>query len=110
MSKAGKQMIAAAAEALSVARGDIAAAAIYHNGHRYVPEAVIKSVLRRAERILSLSPDQIRLKCGEMSAQEMRTVQAVLGWGRAAIRVLADAHLNVHLSTLPELDAEMGEA
>jgi len=37
MSETGKQMIAAAEEALAIAKGDKPAAAIWHNGHRYVP-------------------------------------------------------------------------
>lgn len=38
MSKAGKQLIEAAKEALAVARGEQPAAAIWVKGHKYVPD------------------------------------------------------------------------
>lgn len=44
-----------------------------------------------AASLLEVRPDAIRLACGEMTAREMRTVQAVLRWRAGAIRRLADA-------------------
>jgi hypothetical protein len=40
----------------------------------------------RAARLLELSPPELRLLAGEMTAQEMRTVQAVLRNRAAVIR------------------------
>lgn len=42
-----------------------------------------------AARLLELKPDAIRLACGEVTPQEMRTVQAVLRWRASVIRRLA---------------------
>lgn len=49
-------------------------------------EAAVETENKTITGMLTLSPSEIRLRCGEMTAQEMRTVQAVLGWARAAIR------------------------
>ena len=38
-----------------------------------------------ASAMLCLTEQEIRLACGEVTAQEMRTVKAVLEWRRAAI-------------------------
>lgn len=52
MSKAGRQLIEAAQEAVSVAKGDIPAARITVAGHSYVPEAEVvrlrEAMVRRA--------------------------------------------------------------
>ncbi len=45
--------------------------------------------LARAAQMLELSPQTIRLHAGEMTAQEMRTVQAVLTWLRGKIQAEA---------------------
>lgn len=37
-------------------------------------------------RLLEVTPSEVRLMAGEMSAQEMRTVQAVLGGLRSRLR------------------------
>ena len=42
-----------------------------------------------AKWIENYSPGQIRMACGEMTAQEMRTVQAVQRWWVAALRHVA---------------------
>lgn len=62
------------------------------------PFGAVKAERKAIVGMLALRPQDIRLKCGEMTAQEMRTVQAMLGWARRAILA----------RTLPELDAEMG--
>ncbi len=41
---------------------------------------------RVANELAALSSDTIRLHCGELSAQEMRTVKAFINWRVAAIR------------------------
>lgn len=40
--------------------------------------------------ILSPMPAEIRLHAGEMTAQEMRTVLAVLGWMRSDVKLWAE--------------------
>ena len=47
-----------------------------------------KEMAEEAAKMLELSPSTIRLHAGEMTAQEMRTVQAVLAWRAQAIRAL----------------------
>ncbi len=41
--------------------------------------------MKAASALLGVTRQEIRLACGEMTAQEMRTVLAVLEWRRAAI-------------------------
>jgi len=43
MLKAGKRLIEAAQEAVAIAKGEQPAAAIYHNGHKYVPAAELEA-------------------------------------------------------------------
>ena len=40
--------------------------------------------------ILNPTSQELRLTCGEMTAQEMRTAKAVLGWARETIRRAAE--------------------
>lgn len=43
--------------------------------------AIQQDALLHAPRInLDVTPDEIRLHCGEISPEEMRTVMAVIGW------------------------------
>lgn len=42
--------------------------------------------LSEAIQVLTVSPSTIRLAAGEMTAQEMRSVRAVLGWMRSLLR------------------------
>ena len=44
--------------------------------------------LKRCFDLLSPSAASIRLACGELTAQEMRTVKAVLAWKRKEIEKL----------------------
>jgi hypothetical protein len=53
-------------------------------------EARRKAFLEAAEA-LEMSPSTIRLHAGEMTAQEMRTVQAVLRWKAAVFRSIAES-------------------
>lgn len=46
--------------------------------------------LEDAAASLELKPSEIRLACGEMTAQEMRTVQAVLAWRARVLREMAN--------------------
>lgn len=48
MTEAGKRLIEAAQEAVAVAKGEIPAAAIYHNGHKYAPAAELEMLTARA--------------------------------------------------------------
>ena len=48
-----------------------------------------KEMAEEAAKLLEVSNAEILLACGEMSAQEMRTVRAVLNWRARAIRALA---------------------
>jgi hypothetical protein len=43
-----------------------------------------------AAAALEMSPSTIRLHAGEMPAQEMRTIRAVLRWKAAEFREIAD--------------------
>lgn len=49
-----------------------------------------RAALEVAAKSLEMSADTIRLHAGEMTAQEMRSVQAVLRWKAAEIRGKAD--------------------
>lgn len=96
MRNAGKKIIAAAEEALSIAKGEKPAAAIWHNGNRYVPDGCqwrsrIKDIMDR----------------GAWNAWE--NGRAPQGDDRAPWMEYEERFL-YSLSTLPELDAEMGEA
>ncbi|NPD68291.1 hypothetical protein HN018_19290 [Lichenicola cladoniae] len=46
--------------------------------------------MRDATAMLDMSPHTIRLHAGEMTAQEIRTVQAVLAWMRRGMLATAD--------------------
>lgn len=62
---------------------------VMKSGVTVMPETLDPAVLAERERcaaLLELTPSQIRLMAGEMSAQEMRTVQAVLSDRARAIR------------------------
>ncbi len=62
---------------------------VMNSGDALMPETLDPMVLAERERcaaLLELTPSQIRLMAGEMSAQEMRTVQAVLANRARAIR------------------------
>ena len=50
------------------------------------PDQAVLEERERCANLLELSPSQIRLMAGEMSAQEMRTVLAVLANRVLAIR------------------------
>lgn len=52
----------------------------------------VKAGLAKAAKLLSISADTIRLHAGEMSAQEMRSVRAVLQWKKAEIERLINEH------------------
>jgi len=52
-------------------------------------EARRKAYLEAAAA-LEMSPSTIRLHAGEMPAQEMRTIRAVLRWKAAEFREIAD--------------------
>lgn len=54
--------------------------------NRFWNEAKAAERERIAKMIEDYTPGQMRLACGEMTAQEMRTVQAVQRWWAAAIR------------------------
>jgi hypothetical protein len=91
MSEAGERLIEGAKEALAIARGEQPAARIHMEGHAYVPEETIpareaKERRRIAYWLATLSDQTIRLHCGEMTAQEMRTVKAFRSWISTAIR------------------------
>lgn len=45
----------------------------------------ISKGMKAASAMLSITPDEIRLACGEISPEEMRTILAVLEWRRKAI-------------------------
>ena len=49
-----------------------------------------RSAIERAAKCLEISADEIRLHAGEMTAQEMRSVKAVLKWKAAQIRGMAN--------------------
>jgi len=53
MSKAGDKLIDAAREAVAIAGGEQPAAAIWHNGHKYVPAAIVvtDAMVERACRV-----------------------------------------------------------
>lgn len=42
--------------------------------------------MMRAADLLKANPQQIRLACGELTANEMRVAQAILGWKETEIR------------------------
>ena len=44
--------------------------------------------IKQALGILNPSASEIRLACGELTAQEMRTVKAVLAWKRGKLEKL----------------------
>ncbi|MGE4043391.1 MAG: hypothetical protein AB7F35_00960 [Acetobacteraceae bacterium] len=48
-------------------------------------QAGIRDGLKAASAMLALTEQEIRLTAGEMTAQEMRAVKAVLEWRRMAI-------------------------
>jgi hypothetical protein len=50
----------------------------------------IKVGLTKAAKLLDVSADTIRLHAGEMSAQEMRSVRAVLQWKKREIESLTN--------------------
>jgi hypothetical protein len=70
MTKAGEKLIAAAEEMVAIAKGEQPAAAIWHNGHRYVPEirvaeegiADLTQALAQCQKALALliDPEAIR--------------------------------------------------
>lgn len=45
----------------------------------------LRDGMRAAAALLGMTTGDILLTCGEMTAQEMRTVKAVLEWRKAAI-------------------------
>lgn len=45
------QITEAAAEAVAIAKGEIPAARIYHQGHAYVPEAELTTLREEVERL-----------------------------------------------------------
>lgn len=49
-----------------------------------------KDGLLDAANMLSVTDDQIRLAGGEFTAQELRTVRAILQWRQRAMRELAN--------------------
>jgi hypothetical protein len=50
----------------------------------------MKAGLAKATELLDVSADTIRLYAGEMSAQEMRSVRAVLRWKKTEIENLTE--------------------
>lgn len=50
-----------------------------------------QAFLEAAASLESLTRQDIRLAAGEMTAQEMRTVLAVLGWRSRKLKALAEA-------------------
>ncbi len=50
MSEAGSKILRGLEQAVAIAKGDQPAAAIWHNGHRYVPEASLAAVRADATR------------------------------------------------------------
>lgn len=49
-----------------------------------------ETIEKCAAWIEGYSAGQIRMACGEMSAQEMRTVQAVQRWWASALRLIGE--------------------
>lgn len=56
--------------------------------HTFAQELIFTDRQRRASDIerLADSGSEIRLHCGEMTAQEMRTAKAVLRWAASVVR------------------------
>lgn len=45
----------------------------------------LRAGMNAASAMLGVTEDEIRLACGELTPQEMRTVKAILSWRKAAI-------------------------
>ena len=52
---------------------------------REITKQGIKIGIKAASAMLGVTEDEIRLACGEITPDEMRTIKAVLEWRRAAI-------------------------
>lgn len=80
--EAAKRIVASVAEAdaMLVARALLSSPRV---------EDVRREALEEAAKVLNMKRSQIRLMAGEMTAQEMRTVQAVLASRICAIRALS---------------------
>jgi hypothetical protein len=64
MSKAGKRLIEAMDEAVSIANGDEPAPRVYIKGHAYVPETRIAELKRERDAALAMV-DQLKKRLAE---------------------------------------------
>ena len=92
---AGRRLIEGAEEALAIAKGEQPAAAIWHNGHQYVPATEIASLRRELEEVhRNALREAIAAIAGKIDEARSFGVEGreltAMGWSLSAVQELLE--------------------
>jgi hypothetical protein len=88
---AGRRLIEGAEEALAIAKGEQPAAAIWHNGHKYVPAEQTEQLRSALKEFLWGDPALAEILWGDLPDDRTMTFQISLGAYRRARAALDGA-------------------